>query len=91
MKKWLLPLALAISVTCLFAKTIVDYDHFKRPRRENFPIPAAQNKCMKHYERRLPHWDAVDRPLFVTFRLHGSLPINRVFAPATLTGGKRWW
>jgi len=27
MKKWLLPLAMAISVTCLFAKTIVDYDH----------------------------------------------------------------
>ncbi len=43
---------------------------------------------MKHYERRLPHWDVVGQPLFVTFRLHGSLPVNRVFAPATLTNGK---
>jgi REP element-mobilizing transposase RayT len=36
---------------------------------------------MRHYERRLPHWDLVDEPLFVTFRLHGSLPANRVFPP----------
>src|ERR1700682_1709338 len=43
---------------------------------------------MKHYERRLPHWDVVGQPLFVTFRLHDSLPVNRVFAPATLTSGK---
>jgi putative DNA methylase len=39
---------------------------------------------MRHYERRLPHWDVVDQPLFVTFRLHGSLPANRVFPPAAL-------
>jgi putative DNA methylase len=37
---------------------------------------------MRHYERRLPHWDVVEQPLFVTFRLHGSLPANRVFPPA---------
>jgi putative transposase len=36
---------------------------------------------MRHYERRLPHWDAVDLPMFVTFRLHGSLPAHRVFPP----------
>ncbi|MGA2742936.1 MAG: transposase [Bryobacteraceae bacterium] len=39
---------------------------------------------MRHYERRLPHWDVVDQPLFVTFRLHGSLPHNRVFPAAGL-------
>ena len=39
---------------------------------------------MRHYERRLPHWDAVGVPLFVTFRLHGSLPANRVFPPQRL-------
>jgi putative transposase len=39
---------------------------------------------MRHYERRLPHWDTIDQPLFVTFRLHGSLPRNRVFPPAAL-------
>jgi len=29
--------------------------------------------------RRLPHWDAIGQPQFITFRLHGSLPSNRVF------------
>jgi REP element-mobilizing transposase RayT len=43
---------------------------------------------MKHYERRLPHWDVVGRPLFVTFRLHDSLPTNRVFPPRSLEAGK---
>jgi len=39
---------------------------------------------MQHYERRLPHWDTVGQPLFVTFRLHGSLPAHRVFPPQCL-------
>ena len=43
---------------------------------------------MKHYERRLPHWEVIGQPLFVTFRLHGSLPSNRVFPPAKLTSGR---
>ena len=44
---------------------------------------------VRHYERRLPHWDAVGQPLFVTFRLHGSLPASRVFPPDRLaTSGK---
>jgi len=43
---------------------------------------------MNRYERRLPHWDVVGDPLFVTFRLHGSLPANRVFPPAKITNGK---
>lgn len=41
---------------------------------------------MRHYERRLPHGDTVDQPLFVTFRLHGSLPAHRVFPPDGLAG-----
>jgi REP element-mobilizing transposase RayT len=40
------------------------------------------------YERRLPHSDTTGRPVFVTFRLHGSLPSNRVFPPARLTSGQ---
>jgi REP element-mobilizing transposase RayT len=40
---------------------------------------------MRHYERRLPHWDAVGQPLFITFRLHGSLPVSRTFPPDQLT------
>lgn len=43
---------------------------------------------MEHYERRLPHWDVVGQPLFVTFRLHDSLPANRVFPPDRLTSGQ---
>ena len=43
---------------------------------------------MRHYERRLPHWDVVGRPLFVTFRLHDSLPASRIFPPERMRGGK---
>jgi hypothetical protein len=43
---------------------------------------------MTYHERRLPHWDVVGQPLFVTFRLHGSLPAGRLFAPDTVTNGK---
>lgn len=39
---------------------------------------------MRHYERRLPHWDVIGEPLFVTFRLHGSLPAHRVFPPESV-------
>jgi REP element-mobilizing transposase RayT len=43
---------------------------------------------MRFYERRLPHWDVVGQALFVTFRLHDSLPSNRVFIPSSLSTGK---
>jgi len=43
---------------------------------------------MHHHDRRLPHWDTIGRPVFVTFRLHGSLPRNRDFPPAHLTSGQ---
>jgi REP element-mobilizing transposase RayT len=43
---------------------------------------------MPHYERRLPHFDLVGHPLFVTFRLHGSLPSSRIFPPGRLTSGE---
>jgi len=44
---------------------------------------------MQFYQRRLPHFDAIDQPLFVTFRLHGSLPGNRIFPPERLTTNAR--
>ena len=40
---------------------------------------------MRQYQKRLPHWEVVGKPLFVTFRLHGTLPANRVFPPQVLT------
>ena len=43
---------------------------------------------MDRYERRLPHWDAIDQPLFVTFRLRESLPANRMFPKKQLGNGR---
>ncbi len=43
---------------------------------------------MSRYERRLPHWDSVGQPTFVTFRLYRSLPSHRIFPPARLTAGR---
>jgi putative transposase len=36
--------------------------------------------------RRLPHIHEIGRPLFVTWRLHGSLPRNRPFPQAATSG-----
>src|SRR5690348_1523264 len=38
--------------------------------------------------RRLPHHYVVGEPLFITFRLHGTLPLGRVFPRGTQTSGK---
>jgi putative transposase len=43
---------------------------------------------MHHHDRRLPHWDVTGQPLFVTFRLRGSLPAKRDFPPAHITSGR---
>ncbi|MGC4052068.1 MAG: transposase [Paludibaculum sp.] len=39
------------------------------------------------HSRRLPHWYELGTPLFITFRLHNSLPPNRFF-PARFPSGK---
>jgi REP element-mobilizing transposase RayT len=36
--------------------------------------------------RRLPHMHAIGRPVFITWRLHGSLPPNRSFPQGTSAG-----
>ena len=43
---------------------------------------------MKRYRRRLPHWDMPEAPVFVTWRLWGSLPQERSFLPEHLTSGE---
>ena len=43
---------------------------------------------MAFYQRRLPHWQPLGQPLFVTCRLHGSLPSHRVFPAQSLTSGQ---
>jgi hypothetical protein len=41
-----------------------------------------------YYERRLPHWHPDGRDLFITWRLHGTIPRNRYFPPQGLTAGQ---
>ena len=43
---------------------------------------------MGFYRRRLPHWQVIGQPLFVTFRLEGSLPASRRFPPERMESGK---
>jgi putative transposase len=43
---------------------------------------------MTSYHRRLPHVYAVGQPIFLTWRLAGSLPPNRVFPSSALTSGQ---
>jgi putative transposase len=40
------------------------------------------------YQRRLPHVWVTEKPVFLTWRLHGSLPPRRSFPGGTLTSGQ---
>ena len=42
---------------------------------------------MPFYRRHLPHWYEDGQAVFLTWRLQGSLPANRVF-PTTLSSGQ---
>jgi REP element-mobilizing transposase RayT len=41
-----------------------------------------------YYRRRLPHVYATERSVFLTWRLHDSLPANRAFPPEALNSGQ---
>src|SRR5690242_4719386 len=43
---------------------------------------------MEFHQRRLPHYSAIGRPIFVTWRLFGSLPPGRAFPAAELGSGR---
>jgi hypothetical protein len=43
---------------------------------------------MAFYRRRLPHVNETEQPVFLTWRLHHSLPSHRVFPPDALTSGQ---
>ena len=52
-------------------------------------LPTNNNHfSMRLYRRRLPHWQPSDRPLFLTWQLHGSLPKNRFPPAASESAGK---
>jgi REP-associated tyrosine transposase len=40
------------------------------------------------HRRRLPHFSGIGQPVFLTWRLHGSLPPNRAFPCERLTSGE---
>jgi len=40
------------------------------------------------YRRQLPHLDEPGRPVFLTWRLHGSLPLHRTFPAGSLSSGQ---
>jgi len=40
------------------------------------------------YHRRLPHFHEPERPIFLTWRLHGSLPANRFFPETSVSSGQ---
>lgn len=42
---------------------------------------------MAYYERRLPHWHPKGKDIFITWRLHGTLPKNRFTPPNGVTSG----
>ena len=55
--------------------------------RENSEVPGHYSG-MTFYRRRLPHIYETDQPVFLTWRLHDSLPPNRAFPTGTLNSGR---
>jgi hypothetical protein len=53
---------------------------------ENSPFLLPLTLRDDFHRRRLPHFHAIGRPLFLTWRLHGSLPPNRSLPPASTSG-----
>ena len=66
----------------------------RRPLRPPAARRGRIQGCRSHYgnvilkRRRLPHLSVTGQPLFVTFRLHGSLPPNRPFPISNITSGE---
>ena len=51
-------------------------------------LTATHSFYVTFYRRHLPHLYSQGQPLFITWRLHDSLPPNRTFPPAALTSGQ---
>jgi len=49
---------------------------------------APSHYSVMIYQRRLPHISTTDQPVFLTWRLHGSLPPHRPFAGGRLPSGR---
>jgi REP element-mobilizing transposase RayT len=53
---------------------------------EKFLARGALSHVTTFHRRWLPHFYNVGQPMFITWRLHGSLPVNRAFPAATTSG-----
>jgi len=53
---------------------------------EKFLPQSPRSQVTTVHARRLPHYYALGQPLFVTWRLHHSLPANRAFPSAATSG-----
>jgi len=53
-----------------------------------FPQLSPNYLGVPLYRRRLPHDYEVDQPVFLTWRLHDSLPSHRTFPPAVRNSGQ---
>jgi REP element-mobilizing transposase RayT len=53
---------------------------------ESFNLKRTLSPVTTFHSRRLPHLDPVGQPIFLTWRLYGSLPPGRVFPAATSHG-----
>jgi REP element-mobilizing transposase RayT len=60
----------------------------KPPDRVRICHTRIHDQFMLLKRRRLPHLDIPGEPVFVTFRLHGSLPAHRPFEPSMLESGR---
>ncbi|HME07654.1 MAG TPA: hypothetical protein VKG25_11405 [Bryobacteraceae bacterium] len=50
------------------------------------PLKPTLFSMATFHVRRLPHYHPIGQPVFLTWRLHGSLPHNRCFPEATTHG-----
>ena len=55
---------------------------------ERIILAERHSICVIYSRRHLPHLYEMDQPVFVTWRLFGSLPPFRAFPPASLTSGQ---
>jgi len=59
-----------------------------RPGPQPTPGRLASSENLTFYRRRLPHFYSAEHPVFLTWRLHDSLPPHRVFPAVALTSGQ---
>lgn len=60
-----------------------------KSRMRSPPLPI-HSLYVALYRRRLPHTYQTENPVFLTWRLYGSLPANRRFPRGTLTAGQHF-